>query len=236
VGDDTDGAGNEDDGDSPELREYNSLLDKAIQRASKLAGGAVDKLRTQYPNATNEVLVKKLETLFSTTVTTTGAATGGVAAVPGAGTFAALATGVGDGTFFLTASASHVLAVASVYGIRVEDYERQRALLLMVLAGGGMAGGMSKAAGRTGSHIGARSVQAIPMETIRRINRVLGPHFITKYGTKRGIIVLGRATPFGLGAAIGGGGNFLMARGVIKATRKAFDNALAHQTPSKGDR
>src|ERR1700744_3341335 len=160
-----------DDGD--ELREYNGVLDKAIRQASKLAGGAVDKLRAQYPDATDDALVKKLETLFSRTVTTTSAATGGVAAVPGAGTIAALASGVGDGTFFLTASAAHVLAVASVYGIRVENYERQRALLLMVLAGGGMAGGISKAAGRTGSHLGARSVAAIPIETIRRINRVL---------------------------------------------------------------
>jgi len=92
-----------------------------------------------------------------------------------------------------------------------------------------MAGGISKAAGRTGSHLGARGVQAVPIETIRRINRVLGTHFITKYGTKRGIIVLGRAAPFGLGVAIGGGGNFLMARGVIKATRKAFDNAFAYE-------
>jgi hypothetical protein len=222
------GVGDGSDRDSRELHEYNGLLDKAIQQASKLAGGAVDKLRAQYPDATDEVLINKLETLFSTTVTTTGAATGGVAAVPGAGTVAALASGVGDGGFFLTASAAHVLAVASVYGIRVEHYERQRALLLMVLTGGGMAGGVSKAAGRTGSHLGARSVQAVPMETINRINRVLGRHFITKYGTKRGIIVLGRAAPFGLGVAIGGGGNFLMARGVIKATRKAFDSALAY--------
>ncbi|MEB4211453.1 hypothetical protein [Mycobacterium sp. 94-17] len=216
------------DGERKTLREYNGVLDKAIQQASKLAGVAVDKLRAQYPDATDEVLVRKLEALFSTTVTTTGAATGGVAAVPGAGTAAALASGVGDGTFFLTASATHVLAVASVYGIRLEHYERQRALLLMVLAGGGMAGGVSKAAGRTGSHLGVRGVQAVPMETINPINRVLGRHFITKYGTKRGIIVLGRAAPFGLGAVIGGGGNFLMARTVIKSTRTAFDNALAY--------
>lgn len=182
-----------DDGTGDELREYNGLLDTAIRQASKLAGGAVDKLRAQYPDATDDALVKKLEALFSRTVTTTGAATGVVAAVPGAGTVAALASGVGDGTFFLTASAAHVLAVASVYGIRVEEYERQRALLLMVLAEGGMAEG-------------------------------LGARFVTRYGRKRGILVLGRAAPFGLGVAIGGGGNFLMARGVIKATRKAFDS------------
>jgi len=193
-------------------------------------------LRAQYPNADDRTLIGKLETLFSTTVTTTGIATGGAAAIPGVGTFAALATGVGDGTFFLTASASHVLAVAHVYGIRVEHYERQRALLLMVLTGGGMAGGMSKAAGRTGAHLGAKVVEAAPMEGIRQINRILGRNFVTKYGTRQGIVVLGRAAPFGIGAVIGGGGNYLMARGVIRATRKAFDMAFEEAAPQEQTR
>lgn len=214
-----------DDGEQRALPQITNILDAAIRRASKLAAGAVTKLRSQYPDASDEVLINKLEALFTTTVTTTGAATGAAAALPGVGTVAALATGVGDGTLFLTASATHVLAVADIYGIHVENYERQRALLLMVLTGGGTVGGMSRAAGRTGAHLGARSVKAVPLQTIREINRVLGANFVTKYGTKRGILVLGRAAPFGIGFAIGGGGNFLMARGVIKATRKAFDSA-----------
>lgn len=221
----------DEDRDKAGVARYDGFLDRAIRQASKLAGAAVEQLRAQYPGADDGILVAKLEVLFSTTVTTTGAATGGMAAAPGVGTFAALATGVGDGTFFLTASASHVLAVANVYGIRVEHYERQRALLLMVLAGGGAAGGMTKAAGRTGAHLGARAVEAAPMEAIRQANRILGRNFVTKYGAKQGIVVLGRAAPFGLGAVIGGGGNYVMARGVIKATRKAFESALAEATP-----
>jgi hypothetical protein len=221
--------------DKSEVTRFDGLLDRAIQQASKLASAAVDQLQTQYPNVDKAVLIAKLEAGFSTTVTTTGAATGGMAAAPGVGTFAALATGVGDGTFFLTASASHVLAVAAVHGIRVEDYERQRALLLLVLAGGGAAGGVTKAAGRTGAHLGARAVEAAPMEVIRQMNRILGRNFITKYGTKQGIVVLGRAAPFGLGAAIGGGANYMMAKGVIRATRRAFETALTEAKPTEGD-
>ena len=100
----------------------------------------------------------------------------------------------------------------------------------MVLAGGGAAGGMTKAAGRTGAHLGARAVEAARMEAIRQVNRILGRNFVTKYGAKQGIVVLGRAAPFGLGAVIGGGGNYVMARGVIRATRKAFESALAEAT------
>ncbi len=35
------------------------------------------------------------------------------------------------------------------------------------------------------------------MATLRQINSVLGKNFVTKYGTKQGIIVLGRVAPFG---------------------------------------
>jgi hypothetical protein len=216
-------AGGRDDGEQRSLPMVNNVLDAAIRQASELSAEAVDRLRTQYPDASDAVLVNKLEALFTATVTTTGAATGAAGALPGVGTVAALAAGVGDGTFFLTASATHVLAVADVHGIHLENYERQRALLLMILTGGGMAAGMLRAAGRTGAQLGARGVKAAPLQTIREINRVLGPNFVAKYGTKRAILVLGRAAPFGIGFAIGGGGNFLMARDVVKATRKAFD-------------
>jgi hypothetical protein len=163
-----------------------------------------------------------LETSFITTVTTTGTAAGAAGAVPGAGTAVALGAAVGDGTYFVTASASHVLAVANVHGINLEDYERQRALVMMVMTGGSAAGYISKAAQRTGRHLGDRVARAVPIETIRQINRALGPWFITRYGTQRGIIVLGRAAPFGIGAAIGGGGNYLAAKTVTKATRRTF--------------
>ncbi|ALG86886.1 hypothetical protein [Gordonia phthalatica] len=198
------------------------VLDTAIRQASKVAESAVGKLRKQYPDASDEVLIRRLETLFITTVTSTGTATGAAAAVPGVGTVAALAAAAGDGSYFLVAATSHVLAVANVNGIHIENYERQRALVLMVLAGGSVAGGVGKAAGRTGAHLGSKAAKAVPIETIRQINRVLGPQFVTRYGTQRGIIVLGRAAPFGIGAAIGGGGNFLLAKGIVKATRRVF--------------
>lgn len=199
-----------------------SLLDKVISQATKMTDKGVAKLRARYPDASDEFLVGKLEALFSTTVTSTGTATGALAAAPGVGTAASIAASVGDGTYFLVAAAAHVLAVARVHGVEIDDHERQRALVLMVLVGGNVAGTVGKAAERTGAHLGGKAARAVPMETIRQINRVLGPQFITRYGTKRGVIVLGRALPFGFGAAIGGGGNYVLSRGIIKATRKAF--------------
>ena len=50
------------------------------------------------------------------------------------------------------------------------------------------------------------------MTAINKANKVLGPRFITKYGTKQGVLVLGKQVPMGIGAVLGGGGNHLSAR------------------------
>lgn len=66
------------------------------------------------------------------------------------------------------------------------------------------------------------TVAALAVGVGETANRVLGQNFVTKYGTKQGIIVLGQAVPPGLGAGIGAGGNWLLTRGVIHATRSPF--------------
>jgi hypothetical protein len=65
------------------------------------------------------------------------------------------------------------------------------------------------------------------MSAINRINTVLGPRFVTKYGTKQGVLVLGRQLPRGIGAALGGTGNHLIGRSIIKSARKVFGEAPA---------
>ncbi|SMD09462.1 hypothetical protein [Lentzea albidocapillata] len=65
----------------------------------------------------------------------------------------------------------------------------------------------------------------MPTATLKQINKVLGRNFITKYGTRQGIVVLGRAVPFGIGALIGGGANATMAALAVRASRRAFGPA-----------
>jgi len=123
---------------------------------------------------------------------------------------------------FLEVSTLFILAVAEVHGVRIDDPERRRILVLTVLLGDSGAHFVEKAAGRTGKHWGKLLTDAIPMPTIIKINKHLGAQFITKYGTKRGIIVLGRLAPFGIGALIGGAGNAVFGRTVVAGARRAF--------------
>ncbi|MFC3960564.1 hypothetical protein [Nocardia jiangsuensis] len=202
-----------------------ALVDRALMKANDVLRTRVQRLRERHPDATPEQLVKKLETMLLSSVAATGAATGGAAAVPGAGTAAAVAMTAGDASWFLSASAAHVLAVLHVHGVRIDDLEHQKAVVLTVLAGGSGSSLTGKAAARTGSHLGKLLAESVPMTTIRSVNKVLGRNFVTKYGTKQGILVIGKAAPFGIGAAIGAGGNVLFARSVITATRKAVETA-----------
>ncbi|TSE00156.1 hypothetical protein FOS14_10155 [Skermania sp. ID1734] len=203
------------------------MFDRALVAAGDLMDTRISRLRSKHPDASTDQLMKKLERTYLSSVTSTGVATGGAAAVPGVGTAAALAMTAGDASWFMTATVAHVLSALRLYDVEFADLEHQKAIVLTVLAGGGGSTFVGKAAGRTGPHLGKLLTNSVPSSTIRSVNRVLGHNFVTRYGTRQGVLVLGRTAPFGIGAVIGGGGNLLFARGVVSATRKAVETAKA---------
>ncbi|QHK21471.1 hypothetical protein GU243_19185 [Pseudarthrobacter psychrotolerans] len=78
-------------------------------------------------------------------------------------------------------------------------------------------------AGQTGKHWSAKLIKLIPTRALKAVNSVMGRYFITKHGTKQGIVVLGKVVPFGVGAAIGGAMNFAVARGLVKSAHRVFE-------------
>lgn len=54
------------------------------------------------------------------------------------------------------------------------------------------------------------------------VQQALGKNFVTKFGTKQGILGLGRVLPLGLGALIGVGGNTVVGYMSVRAARVAF--------------
>ena len=131
----------------------------------------------------------------------------------------------GGGTAFLEASTLFVPAVAEAHHVRVEDVERRRTLVIAILMGDSGSTIVKRVAGRTGRHWARWVVEGIPIFTIQKINRLLGPRFVTKLGTKQGILVLGRHVPAFIGAAIGGGGNAFFGHLTVRATRRALGPA-----------
>ena len=73
-----------------------------------------------------------------------------------------------------------------------------------------------------GRGLGAKATSAIPTTALRALNRGLGRTVVTKYGSTRGAIALGRLLPFGVGAAIGGGLNYATVRVIARRADRFF--------------
>lgn len=207
------------------------ILLAGLEKASDVSRTAAVKhvlaTRRRNPEATPAEIIKKLERHFTSTVATSGAAAGGTAAAPGVGLPVGIAAAVADIGVYSAVAGLYIFSLAEVYGIPTEDVVRRRTLIIGIMLGDSAQKTISEAAGRTGAHWAKAAVNKVPVETLRQINRVLGRHFVTKYGTKQGILVLGRVVPFGVGAAIGAGGNAVFSRFTVKSARRAFGPAPA---------
>lgn len=199
------------------------MLDSAITKAVSVQQPAVDayiaRVRRSRPDATPTEMVNALSKYYLATVSTTGGAAGAAAFAPnGVSVGAALL----DFAAFTEASTLYALAIAEVHGVPVHDLERRRTLVMGILLGNAGNKFIEKAAPRTAAHWGKALATGIPATTISRINKVLGHNFVTRYGTRQGIVVIGKQAPLGIGAVLGASGNAFFGYGVVKSARRAF--------------
>ncbi|TDB88189.1 hypothetical protein E1264_12320 [Actinomadura sp. KC216] len=206
------------------------LLDKAIGTQTPLVRKNIARARQRNPEASPAEVIRNLERMYVSALAGTGAAVGGTAAAPGVGTGVALALSAGEFLSSLELSVLFALSLAEIHAVPIDEIERRRTVVMGIMLGGSGSATISKVAERTGQHWGRQVVAKVPVETLRQINKVLGKNFITKYGTKQGIIVLGKVAPFGIGAVIGGGANAALASLTVRAGRRAFGPA----PPSRG--
>lgn len=199
-------------------------MEAALESIARQARTQVIQLREAHPTWRDDDLVARLETRYLALVSASGAAAGSASAAPGVGTMAGLGASGTDLAVFCRATATYALAVAHVHGRDelLNDPELRTVFVKLVLLGGQGAQLVSQVAGRVGAHWGRQLTQRIPVATLHRVNGVLGQHLITKYGTTRGVLVLGKALPFGFGAAIGGAGNAGLGWCSVRTVRSAL--------------
>ncbi|WP_433955924.1 hypothetical protein [Janibacter indicus] len=193
-------------------------LVKALDVQAPLARKNCERLRRVSPDATPAELSARVTKYYLNAVTVSGGVAGGVSVVPGAG----IASAGIDAVSFLEATVLYVLTMAEIHELHSEDAERRALLVRTVLIGDSAVTALGKATQRTSQYWGKQIVSSIPMTTVKQVNKVLGPRFVTKYGTKTGVIVLGKQVPFGIGAGLGAGANHLVARSIIKQSRKVL--------------
>lgn len=198
-----------------------TALDKALHVQRPVIVAYLNRVRDRRRGAGPAEVVRLLERRYRTAVTAIGAASGGTAAVPGAGTSVSIASAALEISAFVEATALFALAMAEVHGLRIDDPQVRRALVLAILVGDAGVEVAEIAGTDTASGWGHVLAQHAPDETVRRVNHMLGKHVMTRFGRQKAL-VLGRALPYGVGAGVGAVGNAVLARGVIVAARRVF--------------
>lgn len=198
-------------------------LDKAVSVQHSVVVKYIAKAQEKDPALTPFQLIERLEKRYRTSVIGIGAVSGGAAAAPGLGTAAGLATSVVEIGAFAEATAVFTLARAEVQGITVTDAPTRRALVLAVLLGESGVKALQQEAGAAAgtSWLGALR-DGLPKQSMSSINSSLLKHFLGRFAAKQSALIVGRAAPFGIGAVIGGAGNYAVAKGAIAASRQLF--------------
>lgn len=209
-------------------------FDKALEAQYPLAVKNIQRLRRIHPDKSPAELVSLLNKFYIGAVSTTGAGAGAAAVIPNG--FVQLPVAAADLLSFLEASVLYTLSVAELSEIHIEDIERRRLLVMSVLAGNSAATAvLEPLIGRTAPYWGKKIVETIPMSVISAANSVLGPRFITKYGAKQGVLILGKQIPLFIGIGIGAGGNSLFGLFIIKTTKKILGPPPTSWSSFKGE-
>ncbi|MCS6558817.1 hypothetical protein NYQ31_10435 [Curtobacterium flaccumfaciens] len=203
-------------------------LDRVISVQRPVVVAHVNAIRRRKPDATPAEVIQILERQYLAAVTTGGAAVGASAVIPGVGMAAALGLSGAETVGFLETTALFAQSVTEVHGIALDDPERARTLVMAMILGapgtqlikqlaGQAAGGQARTA-----FWGEMVTSSLPKQVVNGIGGQVRDQFIKRFAIRQGGSVLGRALPFGIGAAVGGLGNHALGRKVIQASRTGF--------------
>ncbi|MFV0526943.1 MAG: hypothetical protein ACK5RL_20870 [Acidimicrobiales bacterium] len=151
-----------------------------------------------------------------------------------------------DLAWFALRSTDLIMTIGAVNGQTAATPEERRAWVLSVLAFGEQAADQAgllldgaTASSRGGERVagllaGVAGGDAAALDTLRRLNATMASRVVTRFGTRRGMLGLGRLVPYGVGAAVGGGVNWMMVRAISRQASKLFaDYRLAGATPPR---
>ncbi len=204
------------------------MLDRVLSVQRPVVVAHVRALRRRHPDSTPAEIIQILERQYLAAVTTGGAAVGASAVIPGVGMAAALGLSGAETVGFLETTALFAQSVTEVHGIALDDPERARMLVMAMILGspgtqlinqlaGQIAGGQVRTA-----FWGEMVTSSLPKQVVNGIGGQVRDQFIKRFAARQGTTIVGRALPFGIGAAVGGFGNHALGRKVIQASRTGF--------------
>ena len=210
-------------------------LDRAVDRVLSVQRPIVmahlRRVASRNKASSPAALTRALEARYIAAVTAGGSAVGATAAVPAVGTVAALALASAETVGFLEATALYAHSLAELHGITLNDPDRARAIILTLLLGDegltllkqvtSQAKGGATRSTFWGEFVGS----VLPRQMLAPLVDQLKGMFLRKVATTGSASVIGKAIPYGVGAVIGGVGNYVLARRVVARSRTAFGPA-----------
>lgn len=186
----------------------------------------IEEIKKENPKLTPNKLADYISDHVIWTYAKQGAALALPGAIPGLGTIIQVATELGalsvDIALMVRNQTYLVFALAHCYGIKGREVLIQDTLICMGLWTKALVLTRSGAI-RIGTKVAeAQFKKKFPAKIFQVINRKVGKTILTKYGTKRGGIAIGKLIPFGVGTVVGGGFNYLVMKAFKKSSIKYF--------------
>jgi hypothetical protein len=207
-------------------------IDRVLTVQRPVVIAHINAIRSRHPHATPDQVIRILERRFLAAVTTGGALVGASAVIPGVGVGASLALSAVETGGFLEASALFAQSVTEVHGIAVTDPDRARTLVMTLILGSAGSDLVKQLAGQAagsgptrGNFWGEMVTKSLPQAAMGQIADRLKKTFVKRFAVQQGTSAVGRAIPFGIGAVVGGTGNNLLGRQIIRSSREAFRDA-----------
>ncbi|MDP9027698.1 MAG: hypothetical protein M3N46_09075, partial [Actinomycetota bacterium] len=190
-------------------------------------------IRSAKPDASPAEIIAILERRFLTAVTSGGALVGASAALPAVGTGTSLVLSGIETAGFLEASALFAQSVTEIHGIALVDPERARTLVMAMMLGTGgqellqQVATQAAGGGSRGAYWGEFVTKSLPRAAFGPVSDRIRSAFLKRFAVTQGTSAIGRALPFGVGAVVGGAGNHLLGRKIVRSARSAFGPAPA---------
>jgi hypothetical protein len=189
-------------------------------------GEWVAEVRKANPGISREELADYLGDRIVWTYTGQGVALALPGAVPGLGTIVQLGvevTALGADLGLMVRNMAYLaFALGHCFGVTGREVLLQDTLIIMGMWSGALVMTRSGAI-----RLGTKVVEVgfkkqFPAKILQAINQRVGTTILTKYGTKRGGVALGKLIPFGVGAVVGGGFNYLTMKAFKRAAVRKF--------------
>lgn len=209
--------------------EFNlATIIQSVAPSHEYVAQEIDELKYLNSKLTKDQLALRWGKRIRNNYTSVGVATALPSSIPGIGTVAQIAieagTITGDLALMLRWMGKLCMGISIIYGNNPEKSINQDLINIL-----GIWCGVIDAAKNATTRVGTKVAVAqfnkrISGKTLAKVNQRIGTTVVTKYGTKRGGIALGKLVPFGVGAVIAGGFNYFTFNGFMKSAIDYYKN------------